>query len=68
MVDKCPRKNCNERYTACWGSCDKYKEWRKEFDAKKEEMDKHKLNYYNMQIYEMERNRRIKKKLNLKGK
>ena len=26
-------KNCNDRYPACWGSCEKYKAARADYDA-----------------------------------
>ena len=32
---KMPRvcKNCNDRYPACWGSCEKYRAARSDYDA-----------------------------------
>ena len=30
--DKPPCKGCTERHTACWGDCEKYKEWKKLVD------------------------------------
>ncbi len=27
-----PCKDCTERHEACWGKCEKYKEWRNRLD------------------------------------
>lgn len=41
-----PCMGCEDRYPACHGHCEKYKEWRAEFDAKKAEgMKIYELNY-----------------------
>lgn len=37
---KCPCKDCELRHEACWAHCDKYKEWRETFQAKKKNYDK----------------------------
>lgn len=29
----CPCKDCPDRHTACWGGCERYKEWRAERTA-----------------------------------
>ena len=31
--DKPPCKGCAERHEACWGTCEKYKEWKKMVDS-----------------------------------
>ena len=31
--DKPPCKGCAERHEACWGKCEKYKEWKKCVDG-----------------------------------
>ena len=31
--DKPPCKGCADRHTACWGECEKYKEWKKILDS-----------------------------------
>ena len=31
--DKPPCKGCAERHEACWGKCEKYKEWKKILDS-----------------------------------
>ena len=31
--DKPPCKGCADRHTACWGECEKYKEWKKLVDG-----------------------------------
>ena len=33
-----PCKDCMERYIGCHSSCEKYIEWRKEFDEQKKEI------------------------------
>jgi hypothetical protein len=30
--DKPPCKDCTERQEACWGKCEKYKEWKARLD------------------------------------
>lgn len=30
--EKLPCKGCKERHEACWGKCEKYKEWKKYLD------------------------------------
>lgn len=32
----CPCKGCKDRYPACHSKCDKYKQWRKELDERRE--------------------------------
>ena len=56
-------KGCAERYTACWGSCEKYIEAKEEHEKQKKEREKsivlHDMIesvYYNGKKYE--RNRR----------
>ena len=35
-MTKAPCYRCEERHTACWGTCEKYKEWSKKIaDASK---------------------------------
>lgn len=40
--DTTPCKNCEDRAPACHSKCDKYIEWRKVYDEKKEKADKEK--------------------------
>jgi hypothetical protein len=61
-MDNKPCKDCNERYRACWGSCEKYLTWREEYDRQKEKADKGKALYYGIQQYEIDRNRKFQKK------
>lgn len=39
-----PCKECNDRYIACHDFCEKYKMWRKEFEATKEQIFKQRMN------------------------
>lgn len=38
-----PCKDCTERYEACWGKCEKYKEWKRDLD----ELNKRRKEYEN---------------------
>lgn len=39
-----PCKDCTDRYIACHDFCEKYIEWRQEFDATKERIFKQRMN------------------------
>lgn len=60
-------QKCNERYTACWSSCDRYKEWRNDYDKLKSEADKNKALDAAIRNYEAERGHRLWKRFHKKG-
>lgn len=35
---ECPCRECQERYVGCGAKCDVYKLWKKEYDAKRDEI------------------------------
>lgn len=35
LAKKCPCQDCEERHSFCHNDCEKYKEWRTEYDAEK---------------------------------
>lgn len=49
---RCPCKGCEQRYEACWSSCENYTEWRGVFDANKKDYERQYApeNYLNDQI------------------
>jgi len=66
MGNKCPCRECKNRYRACWGSCDKYKEWRKVYDAVKNEEERQKRIESEMVDYEIKRDQKFKRRSNTK--
>ena len=38
-----PCKGCSDRHEACWGKCEKYKEWKRDLD----ELNKRRKEYEN---------------------
>lgn len=44
-----PCKDCADRHEACWGGCDRYKEWKKRLDdlnKARKEYDRTRYNRY----------------------
>lgn len=64
----CPCKNCQERWAKCRIGCDKYKDWRKEYDDLKEKADKEKQLDNSLTSYVTEAKHRIYKHCNYKKK
>jgi hypothetical protein len=49
-----PCKNCADRHEACWGECEKYKQWKMMLDEanrRRREYREKSLAYYNPRIY-----------------
>ena len=52
--DIAPCKNCVDRHDACWGKCEKYKQWKMmldEVNRRRREYIEKSLAYYNPRIY-----------------
>lgn len=60
----CPCKDCVERQMRCHSSCTKYKEWRKEYDEQKSQINEVKNFETAVYQYNVQRKRRIYKAKN----
>ena len=45
MMNDAPCKGCIERHTACHGSCEKYKAWKDECQAKQKYLEENKYRF-----------------------
>jgi Fe-S-cluster-containing dehydrogenase component len=46
MIDHNPCKGCTERHLACHDSCEKYKEWRDQYQAQEKSLKAHRSRWY----------------------
>ena len=63
-MEVCPCKDCPDRWAKCRIGCAKFRDWRKAYDKQMESNLKKKNQYKQLNEYEVDKTRRLKKMTN----